>query len=130
MKEIKDYIHHYIGQKVSRDHNGIIEYAKLVGVSQSEIERDRYVSVIDVDIDHFHEWYIEETILCLRPLSDMTEEYKDMLIDDYNLGEYELANHMYTPSAFKKLLDDGFDVFELIPAGLAIDKTTLPSENS
>ena len=50
------------------------ERAKLVGVSASEVERGKTVAIIDVGLDHFHEWYVEETKLILRPLSSMMEE--------------------------------------------------------
>ncbi len=74
MKKIEDYLHLYIGQTVARDHNGLVEYAYLAGVCKSEVEKYKWVSVLDVGIDHFHEWYVEETKPILRPLSDMTED--------------------------------------------------------
>jgi hypothetical protein len=85
--DIKDYIHLYIGCKVSREHKAdrsekFSEYGKLVGVSASEVEPGRIVAIIDVGLDHQHEWYVEETILNLRPLSSMTEEEQ---IELYNL---------------------------------------------
>jgi len=75
MKDIKVYLHLYIGCEVARKHDGgEVEYAKLVGICQSESEPDKTVSILDVGLDYFHEWYVEETVPILRPLSDMTEE--------------------------------------------------------
>lgn len=61
--------------------------------------------------------------LILRPLSDMTEEEMiEVDVDVPNiLSEYEKLR----PTAFSFLLSKGFDLFGLIDAGLAIDKTKL-----
>lgn len=136
--DIKDYIHLYIGCNVSREHKAersekFSEYGKLVGISASEVEPGRIVAIIDVGLDHQHEWYVEETILNLRPLSSMTEEeVTEMYNDLYDTAEYpetstrykrnfvrlKLAN--WEPEAMRYLLSKGFDLFNLIENNLAI----------
>lgn len=75
--EVKDVIHLYLGCEVRRDHytesKFFPEFGKLVGVSASEVERGKTVAVIDNGLDHFHEWYVEETKPILRRLDSMTE---------------------------------------------------------
>jgi hypothetical protein len=150
--DIKDYIHLYIGCKVSREHKAdrsekFSEYGKLVGVSASEVEPGRIVAIIDVGLDHQHEWYVEETILNLRPLSSMTEEeameaillmdtiaqsdkprIKILKLNNINipfwLGENKIARYVsfndLNPKQFQYLLSKGFDLFNLIENNLAI----------
>lgn len=72
---LQSYLPLYLGQTtVIRNHGGIIEKGILVGVTKSEVEPDKTISIIDVGADNFLEWYVEETIPVLRPLSSMTEE--------------------------------------------------------
>lgn len=77
--ELKEVLPFYIGCQVSREHietrsKKFYERGKLVGVSESEVEYNKVVAIIEVGLDHFHEWYAEETIPHLRRLSSMTEE--------------------------------------------------------
>lgn len=165
VKDIKDYLHLYIGCEVMREHSEtrsdkFFEHAKLVGVSASEIENGKWVSVLDVGLDHFHEWYVEETKPLLRPLSDMTNDeafdflnvspfYRndcnvivDKIFENSFIGiAYRVQYHRkgrywnklqslserLSPEHFQFILSCGFDLFNLIEAGLAIDKTTLKS---
>jgi hypothetical protein len=129
---IKDYLHLYLGCDVCREHKEsrskkFFEYAKLVGVSMSEIEKDKHVAILEVGLDHFHEWYVEETILILRPLSDMTEEEEKEMIasqDDVILEGYtQILLKTDSGETVRWMLSKGFDLFGLIDAGLAIDKT-------
>lgn len=67
----------------------------------------------------------------LRPLSDMTlEDGKYFGIEDEKeLGEWKYDFGYFgvlPPDDFHYLLSRGFDLFGLIDAGLAIDKTKLP----
>lgn len=57
-----------------------------------------------------------EVRLLLRPLSDMTRKEELTHMDNSKWGPY-------TAIEFKWLLSEGFDLFGLIEAGLAIDKT-------
>jgi hypothetical protein len=70
----------------------------------------------------------------LRPLRDMTkaemEECGNMIYDfsdDEELNKWEWQNFEIglAPEQFKWLLDRHFDLFGLIEAGAALDKTTL-----
>lgn len=75
MKEIKDYLHFYLGQKISRHIDPeLSEVGVLKGICQSEVEPDKMVVIIDYSGECFTEAYIEEVKPILRPLSDMTEE--------------------------------------------------------
>lgn len=74
--DIKDYIHLYLGCKVTRI-DVPDEIRKLVGISMSEVEPEKTVAIIGGPV--FQEWYIEDTKLILRELSDMkADEWKDM----------------------------------------------------
>jgi hypothetical protein len=166
MKDIKDHLHLYLGCDVAREHvesrsKKFFEYGRLVGASNSEVEKGKTVAIIDVGLDHFHEWYIEETKPILRPLSDMTEQeawefvggksdhlYDDLKIDKIDKTGISISyvinagdegsfpqSHKFDffalgPEQFKHLLSRGFDLFNLIPEGLAIDKTTIKPEIS
>lgn len=118
MKELKDYLHLYIGCKLQR--GGTVTYALL---SAAE-----YAS--------FDAWSDLKPIL--RPLSDMTEEEKTEYKAKFNGMEStnilpeiragRLINfHLNSKSPFEVafLLSKGFDLFGLIEAGLAIDKTKI-----
>jgi len=139
MKELKDYIHLYIGCNVIDEHNFIM---KLVGVTASEVEDGKTIAICDI-IDNskttgpFQELYVEEVKLVLRPLESMTEsemyEYTKMasparegknILPVIKAGP--LINHFlnkHDPVIIKWLLGKSFDLFGLIPAGLAVDKT-------
>jgi hypothetical protein len=149
MRDIKEYIHHYLGCEVAREHKDdrselFFEYGKLVGVSQSEIEPERSVAIIDVGLDHQHEWYVEETKPILRKLSSMTEEelkewvgspalsftdhYCKKSLGKINHSIYGLYNFISfygNSDSIPWLLSKHFDLFDLISSGLAIDKDEL-----
>lgn len=129
--KLQDYIHLYIGCDVQRDHGGIIEHGKLVGVSASEVEPGKTVTIINVGLDHFHEWYVEETVLILRPLSDITEEEQDYVWHATEpIGVFEMTfgtqcrKVVLCPDRTKFLLSKGFDLFGLINEGLAVSKNS------
>lgn len=118
--EIKDYLHLYIGQKLQR--GGTVTHALLDACEKSAF--DAYADIKPI----------------LRKLSDMTEEECDKYGIAYLNGEYTKdcfeADATYG-TTFKvygikslserviQMCKDGWDVFGLIPAGLAIDKTSL-----
>jgi hypothetical protein len=183
LDKIRDILHLYLGCQVCREHKEdrsekFFEYAKLVGVSQSEIEADKSVAILDVGLDHFHEWYVEETKPILRQLSSMTEEEgvelftierdgmthpETALVFDFrrsgdawritrmdwpddhlfvsdsgriwkvvydrdNGTIIDVLNHQ--PRMFSYLLSKHFDLFNLIPEGLAIDADTLKTTSN
>lgn len=142
-KDIKDYLHLYVGCEVSREHSEsrskkFIEHGRLVGVSASEVEVGETVAVIDAGLDHFHEWYVSETKPLLRPLSDMKEEeaaHIDRMARRQKDGQVTPANTKFvtgirteTAEALVYLLSKSFDLFGLIEDGLAIDKTQIATD--
>lgn len=136
-KELKDYLHLYLGCNViisESYHNGII--ALLVGINHT-------YGVVECVLES-PEWYEYHTYKSfndfqvkpiLRPLSDITGdeliqygkiEFPDMKGRFDLKGLREVVMHAYyEPETFKWLLSKNFDLFGLIEAGLAIDKTTL-----
>lgn len=119
MKELKNYIHLYLGADVIIKHaTGIEETGKLVGVTASEVEPWETLAIINLGT--FQEFYVEEVKLVLRPLSDMTEEEKK----EYNHRK-QLKGYMPEVHADNTLwlLSKSFDLFGLIHAGLAVSKT-------
>lgn len=72
--------------------------------------------------------------LLLRPLMSITEDEKLVLFkllygeeDAYSAIrlKFALKTDSLNPESFKYLLSKGFDIFNLIPEGLALDTTTL-----
>jgi hypothetical protein len=128
----KDILHFYLGQQVCRVHSdGELELAKMVGVTASEVEEGKTVSILDVGIkDVFHEWYVEETKLILRPLSSMTEE--ELNECNIDLGQILLAQFpkdaglkFFTANQFAYLLSKGFDIFNLHESGECLYESDL-----
>jgi len=114
MKEIKDYLHLYLGCEVLCDKatsgsiilNGhLIDSALTVGATITPL---------------------------LRPLSSMTEEemqecgnmeYNFSNDPELNTWDYKAFETLLSPEQFAWLLKRRFDLFNLIESGLAIDKT-------
>lgn len=121
MKDLKDYLHLYLGCQIRHYKNEDIASGVLVGVTQSEVEPDKWIAIIDVGGDVFMELYVEETVLRLRPLSSITDEervQRGREVTRYGGAFIEAEYHRW-------MLSKGFDLFGLIEAGLAIDATTL-----
>lgn len=142
MKNIKDYIHHYLGCDCDF-FIGLPEGFTAIG------ER----TIINTRVLHNVINDLANVKPILRPLSDMTDEEIRMMfvlkgynnenfkptrvkIDDLFIqfeidgDEYEYQcdyQHLITmrPNQFTYLLKQGFDLFGLIDAGLALDKTKL-----
>lgn len=128
-KKIEDYLPHYMGCLIVREGvtiSSVLTHAQLAYISEFKI------------------W--NEIKPILRPLSDMTEEEKlefqelchlekeslgcitvswDVLTEKIELGTAHLTNVFQWTIGVKYLLSKHFDLFGLIEAGLAIDKTTL-----
>ncbi len=68
--------------------------------------------------------YKHDFRLHLTKLSDMTEEEMKE-VNFRTIPFSKIKDVFYSPETFMKLLKMGFDLFGLIDAGLAIDKTTL-----
>jgi len=109
---IKKYIHLYYGQECRYDVNpcfpehGDVDSGFLRGVEEGHIT---------------HAWPV------LRPLSDMTlQETKELVgIQEMFLSNVHIQDRMQRMAAAETayLLSRGFDLFGLIDAELAIDKT-------
>lgn len=129
MKDIKDYLHLYLGCDVAREHSEsrskkFFEHAKLIGITASEVEKGKTVAILEVGLDHFHEWYVEETKPILRPLSDMTNEER-VILKYYN-NDASIPDKLFNAAGFWFLLSKHFDLFGLTDAGLAIEKSIEP----
>lgn len=116
MKNIKDYLHLYVGCEAQyygyhQQWRGINNAFTLMGVNDEEFT----------------------VKLILRPLSDMTEEEKEscemvyMRMQEMADEEGHVCDAEMWAETTRWLVSKGFDVFQLIEEGLAIDKTTLNS---
>lgn len=130
--DIKDYIHLYLGCEVN-----ITIYDKVHLGILSGLNSDYFFIKVRGDRAETPHRDYSKLKLILRPLSDMTEgdkiEMYDSLFDDQihypnmsdayksNFVRIKMAN--FEPVVFVWLLSKHFDLFGLIDAGLAIDKT-------
>jgi hypothetical protein len=123
-KNIEDYLPYYLGCKIAhpKSQNG-----------------DTWTLTVS-DLTDAAEWLQKGHRPILRPLSDLTEEEAaEVAVISYKadafkvkdtavmLGRYLVKERKFE-NAFEvthHLLSKHFDVFELIEAGLAIDKTTM-----
>jgi hypothetical protein len=125
-KKIEDYLHYYLGHID-------VKCPKLSGWEYSQ-KRAMF------DFNFWYRNHEKKLIPILRPLSDMTEKEAVEMHDILNAGtryiEYS-ASHKRTwlwlqfnsesakYETIPLLLSRGFDLFGLIEAGLAIDKTSI-----
>ncbi len=147
-KKIEDYLHLYLGCECQVDDDkiginyGVTRRVPVLGkINPSDIIRHTTVKVVyDIMKKHGFETIPFPSVkIILRPLSDMTEEeakevnvegakgwrrINNGINDDIYLGLiHRQANEV------KYLISKSFDVFGLIKAGLAIDRTTLKTNN-
>ena len=119
MKKIEDYLHLYLGCEAKVDVEN--ELGQLLAIVLSERIQLGIGFGFNNRAIRLH--YSEEVKLILRPLSDMTdEESKKVNFPVFNKNGTPLLN-MWFPEDFLYLLSKHFDLFGLIDAGLAIDKT-------
>ena len=117
-KNIKDYLNLYLGCEVMhRNEKGLLE-----AVSKRMNVWDGFISFGD-----FGSWYgMSEIKPILRPLSDMTDEEKnDFELWSFEIMKEDLNQVQRNALKIKWYLYNHFDLFGLIEAGLAIDKTTI-----
>lgn len=124
MKELKDYIHLYLGCKVcTKSAPFLSPDLKLIGISDMGIQiRDELMKLT---------WYcsIKDVKLILRPLGSMIEqEAKDLGILNLWIGanvtgRITWGSVRFPTRSWPKALNYGFDLFDLQAAGLAIYKT-------
>ena len=131
-KKIEDYTHLYIGCEVFgtySDQSGSKGY--LSGVTNGGTECEIQFFLEDgINVEEDPVWNdVKEIKLILRPLSDMTiEECGYCKIPPHWSNEdlHELIDEeAWTCEQVRYMLSKHFDLFGLIEAGLAIDKTTL-----
>lgn len=138
-KDIKDYLNLYLNHQVEvqkKDDPGNKLIGRICevtcGSNHSDWIKVRFDTCVEVytsewgkSFSNAHTYFInyDHIRLLLRPLSDMTEEEiaykKSILTETENLALYEEQ----VAEMFRYMLSKGFDLFGLIEAGLAIDKT-------
>ena len=112
-KELKDYLHLYLGCEI--DISGQREILDSVAKS-GQIE-----TLFRGYLRNYRDLSDEDIAPILRPLSDMTDEEAQEV---YTIKGKNAFNN-FEGETTKHLLSKHFDLFGLIEAGLAIDKTTL-----
>lgn len=138
-KNIKDYLHLYIGCETDQ--------GLLIGMVNCDNDKEDIQCVCLMKEGGLVNGSIKNIKPILRPLSDMTEEealecyescWQGHQIDDVNKArhirelfseesdpDYAYGNVTGNAKVFRWALFKGFDLFGLVEAGLAIDKTTL-----
>ncbi len=125
-KDIKDYLHLYLGCEVRPPHGGTIKY-RLVGIDYDNEPLFKTIPSGGFAME------LSKFKFLLRPVTDRTAEEKQWL-DEHNDfkekflqgdTEYELLIE-WEAERIQYLLSKHFDLFGLIEAGLAIDKTKQP----
>lgn len=125
MKEIKDYLHLYLGCECKR--MGEATTSKLTGVSYDDTQRIWWAYFEGEESGHSQ---FPDVFPILRPLTDMNDEEKDWFGWDTETLYHTFNNlnhkiYYFHCDEFLYLLKQGFDLFGLIESGLAIDKKTL-----
>lgn len=120
-KNIKDYLHLYLGCDVKSLSGGTMIYT-LTGVGRKQaMFNDGYGNEM---------WLAENDYkIILRPLSDMNKdeehEYEATKKVIKASPVHQIGVVVNTHESTRYLLSKHFDLFGLIESGLAIDKTTL-----
>lgn len=143
--EIKDYLHLYIGCEIKltgrNTGNYKNEIVKLIGVSHTYNKTEAILSGGSWEkYMMYSAFYSEDITLILRHLSDMTESELKELVNQPDFTDHyckkklmEISTSIYglynfisfygSHNSIRWLLSKGFDLFQLIDSGLAIDKT-------
>ena len=130
-KELKDYAHLYIGCKMIFEKSGRI--ATLYGVKEEALDEDDCRLVLHDDSGwKVHEYWNYKLIL--RSLVDMDDE----TARKYGWGSaehFKISTEFHRigrggtlrlyPDETKFLLSEGFDLYDLIEAGIAVDKNNI-----
>lgn len=127
-KKIQDYLHLYLGA------DGIASGdlpAKLVGITQG-YGHDTFYPIVKREGMRQYTDTPNGFKPLLRPLSSMTEEEMDQVVELgglYRRGDtveqFTATWKAFGADVFVWLLSHHFDLFGLIDAGLAIDKTSI-----
>lgn len=125
-KRIEDYLHLHIGCEIDTP----IGVVRLTGFGGGEI----FYESIDYSIVELsskgQDWDYTDIKLLLRPLSDMTEEESEeqrkfLFEQNYRTDDFIETLPFHNAQEMKWNLSNGFDIFNLIEVGLAIDKTKI-----
>lgn len=127
-KKVQNYIHFYIGQPCvnswfEKTHSMYDPGWRLIGIDANAARPYKLESEDDFT-------WSQEVMPLLRPLSDMTEEERkgiEQFVIYHRDDEENFAYSMGRMTAW--LLSHGFDLFGLIAAGVALDKTKRLSES-
>jgi|SRR5688572_4459986 len=143
-KQLKDYLHLFLGCQIQYPDNARDRTitAKFTGFSREDGVETTYNGQTQENkaIGDYLAWkengYHNANAFhikpILRPLSSMTRGeslviFKADRVHLYNDPQRKAADlFLFTPHEFKILLEMGFDVFDLIADGLAIDETKIP----
>lgn len=119
--ELKDVIHLLMGCELLHSYGDMdVSVGRMVGITASEVNPGRTVVITS---ENFAEWFVEDVKPILHRLSSMTEEEDQKEFPAHNRGEF-IDMHWH-PEGFHWLLSKGFDLFNLIDSGQAIDAETL-----
>jgi hypothetical protein len=109
---MKDYLHLYLGCQ--------FEYT-IIMADKTLLKQE---GVFYLDYQFLYKWSVDYIKIkpILRPLSDMTDkEYQE--VSYLHLPVKEFGEYQFSAEMYKYLLSKHFDLFGLIEAGFAIDKT-------
>lgn len=132
VKDLKPFLSLYIGTYVRITTKEARFDAVLAGVYfdrwHSSSKRHELTVQVAFGDDVYHFYKLDQMQLLLRPLSDMTEEEAREYFSVCSLkpGDYIGSGPDWIPISARSthwLISKGFDLFGLIEAGLAIDKT-------
>jgi hypothetical protein len=130
--QLKDVLHLYLGCEVIGSYNDAPRKGYLTGVTNGGTECE--IQFFDEDglnvFEHPEFNTAEQVRLVSRPLSSMTEEDARRLNmwaqwHDAVQFNYGWDHESFTPENTVKLLKQGFDLFNLIESGQAVDASTI-----
>lgn len=135
---IKDYLHLYLGCQVIGTYNDASgSKGYLTGVTNGGYDCEiQFILEDGINVEEEPQYNeVKDVKPILRPLSDMTEDEVEFIGIELKAGTMNAefirtSKYCWTlvhtePEVFRFLLSNHFDLFGLIDAGLAIDKTTL-----
>ena len=123
-KKLKDYLHLYIGCECIYNNKLYV----LTGTNKPYLSTDTTFFRIDLRVkgkgfrESTSSTDMDKTKLILRPLSDMTSKESDYILPEALEGKPTI---IVNAASTAWLLSKHFDLFGLIDAGLAIDKSQL-----
>jgi hypothetical protein len=121
MKDIKDYLHLYIGCQ-----------AEVINIPDGlAVTEEPQIHLIDGTVMDCSASMYSSIKPILRSLSSMTEEEQTEMVatqDTVKLDGYpEIVLKADSGETFRYMLSKGFDLFGLIESGLAIEKVVSPT---